>query len=296
MSVSAIVINYNAGEHVIECVRSLRYDGVGDVLVVDNASSDGSIARLRAVFPDVRVHETGGNFGYGGGVNRGLPLVTGEFVFVTNADVVVHAGAVGTLASVLESEPDVGIIGPRIDEVNGSVYPSARAFPRLIDAIGHAFVGLITTDNPFSRRYLMTDVDHGEARDADWVSGACFLARRTALSEVAGFDEGYYMYLEDVDLCRRTWRAGWRVRYEPSAGVTHVQGVSTSQTPYRMLARHHQSLLRHWWRTTPGAGRLMAPAVVVGLVLRLALMAAKLVATRTRSVAGGPLREGPSGR
>jgi N-acetylglucosaminyl-diphospho-decaprenol L-rhamnosyltransferase len=95
------------------------------------------------------------------------------------------------------------------------------------------------------------------------------------IDEVRGFDEAYFMYLEDVDLCWRIGRAGWRVRYEPSARVTHVQGLSTAQTPYRMLAAHHVSLLRFWWRTTPGAGRLLAPAVVAGLGLRLGLMAAK---------------------
>ena len=286
MTVSAIVINYNAGEHLVQCLRSLRDEGVDDVLVVDNASSDGSIARLLATFPDVRVHETGANFGYGGGVNRGLPLVTGEFVFVTNADVVIHAGAVAALESVLAAEPDIGIVGPLIEEVDGSVYPSARAFPRLVVAIGHAFVGLVTTDNPFSRRYLMTDADHGEARDADWISGACFLARHTALSEIAGFDEGYYMYLEDVDLCWRTGRAGWRVRYEPAARVTHVGGVSTSQTPYRMLAAHHKSLFRYWWRTASWPRRLLAPMVLAGLVLRLALMTARRALGRPRVAVG----------
>ena len=287
MTISAIVINYNAGEHLVECLRSLRDGGVNDVLVVDNASSDGSIDRVLATFPDVRVHETGANFGYGGGVNRGLPLVTGEFVFVTNADVVIHAGAVAALGSVLDAEPDIGIVGPLIEEVDGSVYPSARGFPRLVDAIGHAFVGLVTTDNPFSRRYLMTDADHSQARDTDWISGACFLARRTALSEIAGFDESYYMYLEDVDLCWRTGRAGWRVRYEPSARVTHVGGVSTGQTPYRMLAAHHKSLFRYWWRAASGRGRLLAPIVAVGLVLRLALMTARRALGRTRMAAGG---------
>ena len=166
----------------------------------------------------------------------------------------------------------MGIVGPRIDEVDGGLYPSARVFPRLGDAIGHAFIGLFTTRNRFSRSYLGADADYASAHDVDWVSGACFLARRAVLDQIGGFDDGYFMYLEDVDLCWRTGEAGWRVRYEPTARVTHVQGVSTAQRPYRMLAAHHSSLLRFWWRTTPGAGRLLAPAVIAGLGLRLGLM------------------------
>lgn len=283
MAVSAIVVNYNAGDHLLDCVRSLRAIGVDDVTVVDNASTDGSVVQLVAAVSNVRIVHTGANFGYGGGANRGLRHASTEYVLVLNADVEVHAGAVDAMAAVLDADPGVGIVGPRIDEVDGSLYPSARAFPHLRDAVGHAFVGLITTNNRFSRRYLMTDADPGVGRDVDWVSGACFLARRSLLTAIDGFDEAYFMYLEDVDLCWRTARAGCRVRYEPAARVTHVQGVSTAQTPYRMLAAHHASLLRYWWRTTSRPGRLLAPAVAAGLVLRLALMTAKRAMKRSRS-------------
>jgi N-acetylglucosaminyl-diphospho-decaprenol L-rhamnosyltransferase len=272
---SAVVVNFNAGDHLIDCVRSLRRAGVDDVLVVDNASTDGSPQRLRAVDAAVTLIDTGANLGYGGGVNRGLEAAAGDHVLVLNADVVVDPGAVARLVAVLDAEADVGIAGPRVDEVDGTTYPSARTFPRLRDAVGHAFVGLVTTDNRFSRRYLMTEGDAAAARDVDWVSGACFLARRAALTAVDGFDTAYFMYLEDVDLCWRVGQAGWRIRYEPAARVTHVQGVSTAQTPYRMLAAHHRSLLRFWWRTTGWPGRLLAPAVLLGLALRLALMVAR---------------------
>jgi N-acetylglucosaminyl-diphospho-decaprenol L-rhamnosyltransferase len=280
-AVGAIVVNYNAGDHLVDCVRSLREAGVGRVVVVDNASTDGSPARLRAADPDADVLLVGANLGYGGGVNRGLPRGSEDYVLVLNPDVVVAPDAVNALVAALDADPKIGIVGPRIAEVDGELYPSARAFPRLGDAIGHAFVGLATTDNPFSRRYLMTDWDHATARDVDWVSGACFLARRAALTPMGGFDEAYFMYLEDVDLCWRAGRGGWRVRYEPEAHVTHVQGLSTGQAPYRMLAAHHRSLLRYWWRTTPGPGRLLAPVVAAGLALRLGLMAAKRVLAGT---------------
>jgi N-acetylglucosaminyl-diphospho-decaprenol L-rhamnosyltransferase len=275
MTVSAIVVNYNTGDHLLHCVRSLHAAGVSDVTVVDNMSTDRSVETLTSAVDGVRVRHSGVNLGYGGGVNRGLPESTGEYVLVLNADVLVDPVAVDNMAAVLDANADVGIVGPRIEEVDGSLYPSARAFPQLVDAVGHAFVGLVTTDNRFSRRYLMTDWDHAASRDVDWVSGACFLARRSVLTDIQGFDESYFMYLEDVDLCWRAGHAGWKVRYEPAAHVTHVQGVSTAQTPYRMLAAHHRSLMRYWWRTTSGPGRLLAPVVAAGLALRLVLMAAR---------------------
>jgi N-acetylglucosaminyl-diphospho-decaprenol L-rhamnosyltransferase len=253
----------------------LRRASVEKVVVVDNGSSDGSIARLVADDPGVTLVDAGTNLGYGGGVNRGLAASVADHVLVLNADVVVEPGAVKALSITLDDDERIGIVGPRIDEVDGTRNPSVRTFPRLGDAVGHAFVGLVTTDNRFSRRYLMTDDVDERARDVDWVSGACFLARRAALDAIAGFDEAFFMYLEDVDLCWRTSRAGWRVRYEPAARVTHVGGVSTAQTPYRMLAAHHRSLMRFWWRTTGWPGRLLAPLVAAGLALRLGVMAAR---------------------
>jgi N-acetylglucosaminyl-diphospho-decaprenol L-rhamnosyltransferase len=275
MTVGAVVVNFNAGDHLVACVRSLRAAGVADVVVVDNASTDGSPAALALVDPDVRLVMTGANLGYGGGVNRGAAQLRADehdYLLVLNADVVVEPDAPAALAAALDRDSGVGLVGPRIAETDGTLYPSARTFPRLADAVGHAFVGLVTTDNRYSRRYLMTEWDHATARDVDWISGSCFLARRDAFDAVGGFDEVFFMYLEDVDLCRRIGQAGWRVRYEPDAGVVHVGGVSTAQTPYRMLAAHHRSLLRYWWRNASPSGRLLAPVVAAGLAVRLAVM------------------------
>ena len=112
----------------------------------------------------------------------------------------------------------------------------------------------------------------------DWVSGACFVARREALDRLGGFDESYFMYSEDVDLCWRAWRAGWRVAYEPAAAVVHAQGASADQHPYRMIVAHHRSLLRFARRTTTGGRRALLPVVAAGLALRAALACAQRAA------------------
>jgi N-acetylglucosaminyl-diphospho-decaprenol L-rhamnosyltransferase len=175
------------------------------------------------------------------------------------------------LQLVLASRLDVAIAGPRLLTPEGETYPSARTFPSLADSLGHAFLGLFRPHNRFTARYKMQDLDRTQATDVDWVSGACFLVRRDAFESVGGFDESYFMYVEDVDLCWRLRRAGWSVCYEPTASVTHLQGLSTARHPYRMIAAHHRSLLRFAARSSTGARRALLPLVAAGLVARMLL-------------------------
>lgn len=273
--VAAVIVNYNAGAHLVACVASLRAEGLGEVVVVDNGSADGSARALALADPAVRLVSSGRNLGYGAGVNRGLAaLVDSELVLVGNPDIVLHPGSLGAMVAAMDMDPAVGLVGPRIEDPDGSLYPSARTFPALSDSIGHGFVGLAAPANRWSSRYKMTDWDHAVPRDVDWVSGACFLARRSTLDFLGGFDTDYFMYSEDVDLCWRAGRAGWRVRYEPSACITHVKGVSADHHPYRMIVAHHRSLLRFAARTTHGPGRALLPVIAGGLAVRAALACA----------------------
>jgi N-acetylglucosaminyl-diphospho-decaprenol L-rhamnosyltransferase len=280
--VEAVVVNYNARDELLACVESLRADGVTDIIVVDNGSADGSGAALAAADPEATLVETGANLGYGGGANRGLAHGNRELVLVCNADVVVRPGTLAAMTAALDADPHLGLVGPRLLNPDETLYPSARTFPSLVDAIGHGFVGLVAPRNRFSRSYKMLDWDHGGRRSVDWVSGSCFLARRRALEDLGGFDVSYFMYLEDVDLCWRLRRGGWGVAYEPSGCVLHVQGVSTDQHPYRMIVEHHRSLLRFAWRTTSGWQRILLPVVAVGLALRVIAAAAQRAAGRPR--------------
>jgi N-acetylglucosaminyl-diphospho-decaprenol L-rhamnosyltransferase len=171
----------------------------------------------------------------------------------------------------LDSESDLAALGPLIRDSDGERYPSARSVPRLRDAVGHGLVGLVKPDNRFTRRYRELDADPSRPRDVDWVSGAAIWLRRAALDEVSGWDERYFMYVEDVDLCWRLRRAGWRVAYEPAGTVTHVQGASTEKRPYRMLLEHHRSLLRFASKRWRGWRRVLLVPASGYLGLRAAL-------------------------
>jgi N-acetylglucosaminyl-diphospho-decaprenol L-rhamnosyltransferase len=282
-SVGAVVVNHDAGDALVACVGSLRREGIDEVVVVDNASTDGSADRLLIADPGVRLVRAGENLGYGSGVNRGLQESDRGLVLVCNPDVVVHEGALGALVDALLDDDRTAVVGPCILETDGSRYPSARRFPSWLDAAGHALLGIVRPDNPFTGRYRMTDLDTARPSAVDWVSGACFLARRSVLEELGGFDERYFMYLEDTDLCWRVGRAGYRVCYVPQATVSHLRGHSTARRPYRMLVAHHRSALRFAVSTTSGWRRAGLPFVALVLGLRL------VVATVLRAL-GGPRR------
>lgn len=272
----AVVVNFNAGEVLQKCVASLAGEGVEDIIVVDNGSQDRSTAFLSGDRPPARLLSSGRNIGYGAAANVGVSNLTKEFVFVCNPDLVVEPGALRTLLEALDDRPDAAAAGPMLVDERGEVYPSGRRFPGLVDSLGHGFVGLFWPSNPWTRHYRLLGEDQHTARDADWVSGAGFVVRRLAFSSVGGFDESYFMYVEDVDLCWRLHKAGWAVRYEPSARAIHEQGRSTSAHPYRMLLAHHRSILRFARRSTTGAKRLLLPLVALALAARYGLACARV--------------------
>ncbi len=281
---AAVVVNYESGSALSRCIEGLRSEGASELVVVDNGSVDGSVDELKRCFPEVDVLVPGRNLGYGAAANRGVAATTEPSVLVCNPDLEVRPGALAALAGVLADDPRCALVGPLIRNPSGDRYPSARQFPSLIDAAGHALLGLVAPANRFTRSYqkahLGTTARGPEV--VDWVSGACFLVRRSAFEEVGGFDEAYFMYAEDVDLCWRLGRAGWRVVYLPTAEVTHSQGVSTDRHPYRMIFEHHRSLLRFGVRTSEGWRRALLPLVALGIGAR-ACLACLARATRSGS-------------
>jgi N-acetylglucosaminyl-diphospho-decaprenol L-rhamnosyltransferase len=284
--VAAVVVDYQAADVLPGCVESLLDEGVAEVVVVENGAPDPARRALAGAGLTVSLLVTGRNLGYGAGANRGLAAVgaTGpdggaatddgddsspEMVLVCNPDLRLHPGAVAALVTALDDQPAWAVVGPRILTPDGAVYPSVRAFPSMVDAAGHALVALFNPDNRFSSRYRPMDGGGNEMVEADWVSGACFLARRSALEELGGFDESYFMFAEDMDLCWRARQAGWGVGVQPAAVVTHLEGVSRRVHPYRMVLAHHRSALRFANRTTRGWRRLALPAAAAVLGLRL---------------------------
>jgi N-acetylglucosaminyl-diphospho-decaprenol L-rhamnosyltransferase len=273
---AAVVINYEAGAALARCVQSLLADtsagAAPQVVVVDNGSSDGSAA---AIEKEATLLRPGQNLGYARAANLGIAATDAPVVAVCNPDLEVQTGTAAVMLARLEAEHDLAAAGPRMRNPDGTIYPSARAVPRLRDAVGHGLLGLVWPTNPFTRRYRQLDADPRRPRDVDWVSGAAIWLRRDALTAVGGWDERYFMYVEDVDLCWQLRRAGWRIGYEPQGTVTHVQGATTAKHPYQMIAEHHRSLWRFAEKRWRGAQRLALPPAAAFLALRAALAMAE---------------------
>jgi N-acetylglucosaminyl-diphospho-decaprenol L-rhamnosyltransferase len=269
---AAVVVNYNAGDALLACVDSLLADtsagGPPEIVVVDNASDDGSADALGASHPEVTVVRAPKNLGFSRANNLGVAATYAPVVAAVNPDVEVDAGTAGALLDRLEASPDLAAVGPRVRNPDGSQYPSARIVPSGIDAFGHATLGPIWPSNPFTRRYRRLDADWTSPHDVGWLSGSALWFRRTAFDDVGGWDESFFMYLEDVDLCTRFSEAGWRVAYEPGGSVLHLQGLSTDRHPFRMIIEHHRSAARFADKHWHGTKRLLVGPAVAFLALR----------------------------
>ena len=271
--VAVVIVNYESGSDLVRCVEDWRADGATEVVIVDNGSRDGSVDQVRSRYPDVYVVVPGRNLGYGAAANRGVAATATPLIVVSNPDLEVRPGTLVDLARALADHPGWALAGPLIRTTTGERYPSARRFPNLVDAGGHALLGIFVPDNRFTRSYQRNELDRatGDPVEVDWVSGACFVVRRSAFEQVGGFDEAYFMYAEDVDLCWRLGQDGWSAGYVPAAEVTHRQGGSTDHHPYRMIVEHHRSLLRFAGRSTRGWRRVLLPLVAIGIVTRAGL-------------------------
>jgi N-acetylglucosaminyl-diphospho-decaprenol L-rhamnosyltransferase len=275
---AAVVVNYRAGSLLTDCVRSILADssaGEVELVVVDNGSNDGSVEALQKAVPAAHVISAPGNVGYARAANLGIAATRAPIISVFNSDLTMEPGTAKAMLARFDEEPGLGACGPRIRNVDGSDYPSARRSPSVPLAVAHGLLGLWWPTNPFTARYRQLDADPSQPRSVDWVSGAAVWLRRGALDAVGGWDERYFMYVEDLDLCWRLRRAGFDVGYEPAGVVTHVQGASTSRSPYRMLVQHHRSAWRFARRRLTGAGVVLLPFAALYLVARFLLAVAE---------------------
>ncbi len=255
-----VTVTYSPGPHLDRFLASLAHatDRPVTVIMADNGSTDGAPEEAVERYPNVKLLRTGTNLGYGTAVNRAVSeyglASCADFLIVANPDVQWGPRSIDLLIEAAERWPRAGALGPLIHDPDGSVYPSARHLPSIIRGGMHAVVGPVWPSNPWTAVYRQDRTDPSE-RAVGWLSGSCLLLRTDAFSAVAGFDERYFMYMEDVDLGDRLGRVGWHNVYVPSAEVLHAKGHSTGRDPARNLAAHHLSTYtfladRHpkWWQ------------------------------------------------
>lgn len=228
-----------------------------EVIVVDNASHDDTPAQIAAHFPWVRVIASDKNLGFTGGNNRGFAASHGRFIYFLNPDTELTnlqspiSQSLSALYAAITPDPTIGVAGPQLRYADGAPQPSARRFPTPWTGFFEStWLGRAWPSNPWARRLLMADWPADRAGEVDWLVGAALLCRREALNAVATpdgpFDEGFFMYSEELDLCRRIQQAGWRIVYEPAALVIHHEGKSSEQVSTQRHIRFNTSKVRYW--------------------------------------------------
>ena len=241
-SIDVVIVAYRSRELLRRCLESLDGYPAGflRIVVVDNDSRDGTVELVRTEFPEVQVLESGTNVGFARATNAGIRVGHAPFVLALNPDTSVPTNVLERLLEVFNEHPDVGICGCRLVREDGSFdHASRRSFPTVLSSLGH-FTGLGRRRSASARlaAYRAPDVDEGVV---DAVNGAFMLMRRAALDEVGLFDEGYWMYMEDLDLCYRFREAGWSTWYEPSVVASHAKGGSSGpvRSPRLNYAFHY---------------------------------------------------------
>lgn len=242
------IVSYNTKEFLRECLNSIEAASIKssyEVWVVDNASSDGSGEMVCTSFPWVRLVRNSENKGFGGAHNQVLRESESPYILVLNPDIVVSAGSVDAMIGLMANNSEVGALGCKLLNEDGSLQASCRRFPTALTILLRALGGeVLFPQAEIFRRYFMSDWDHDSVAEVDWVTGACLLLRKAALKDAGCFDEGFFMYHEDIDLCRRLWEK-WKVCYYPEVCMTHYHRQrSHGLLAFRQRWIHTMSVLR----------------------------------------------------
>lgn len=261
--VAVVVVTYDALPWIEPCLESVR--GVPTV-VVDNGSSDGTVALVRERFPDVRVVESE-NRGLGAGWNIGIGETESRYVLILNADAWLVGDALSRLVAFADSRPRAAVVGPRLRYPDGRLQRSVRGFPtpwRL--ATEYFFLRKLAPRSSLLNSFYAGGFDHDEVREAEFVMGACMLVRRDAIAEVGLLDEEYFLFSEETDWCYRFRQAGWEVVFFPGAECVHVGGAAHGGRLYRENIRGH--LLFLWKHRGPREAERARRLLLVALRLR----------------------------
>lgn len=285
MTLDVVVVSYRSRDLLKQCLDALRRHpprGGLAVTVVDNDSRDGTVELLRVV-DDVDLVEAGSNLGFGAAANLGAARGTARYLLVLNPDTHVTAGCLDRVLDVVDAHPEVGAAGCRLERPDGSFdHAARRAFPTILGSLGHfLLVGRSDRAPQALTQYRTPDVARGPV---DAVNGAFMFLRRKAFEAAGGFDEGYWMFMEDLDLCYRLAQAGWTTWYEPDAVAVHVKHGSflSGRSPRLERAFHHGMLRFYRKHYAPQRNPLVNLLVYAGIGARLALAVAFALVRRAK--------------
>jgi hypothetical protein len=252
---AVVIVNYNTRDHLSDCLTSVMGNDPGEVVVVDNASSDGSAEMVRSEFPTVQLQVNQRNAGYGTAANQGISRCLSDYVLLLNSDTILPGGALNTLSAYMDQNPQTGVVGPRLEYPDGRHQVSSFPFPTpLYTFLRSTSIGSLIGRIPYLRERYLPSWSHTRARCVPWVLGAAMGIRKKAFDSAGCFDESFFMFSEEVDLCYRLWSCGWEVHFSPVVTIVHIEGASTKGRFAEMeLLRYsstHQFYRHHYsqWR------------------------------------------------
>lgn len=279
---SVIIVNWNTRDLLRRCLASLRAYPPSvpmEIIVVDNASADGSSAMVREEFPEVALLEPGRNTGYAAGNNLGFAQAKGEYLLTLNPDTEVFDGTLDEALRVLDRSPRAGSLGAKLIGVGGEVQRSVRGFPTLVGVLGDITGLARRLPGSVWDQYRQFGLDLEAEAEVDQPMGTFLLFRRQALAQIGDprqpFDEGFPIFFNEVDLLARLAMAGWTCIYAPSVRVLHHGGESTKQVRKSMIWESHRSLVRYWKKHWPALARYTILPILAGLIYGGALVRAR---------------------
>lgn len=250
MDLSVIIVSWNAKAFLIKCLQSVMQETAQyetEIIVVDNASTDGSVELVQERFPTVKLIRNDANLGFAKANNIGIKQSSGKYICLINSDIEVLEDCFSKMIAYMKQNPEVGILGPQILDVNKNIQRSTMGFP----TVWNTFCRALALDTLFPKSrlcsgYLMTFCSHNTISEVDILNGCFWMVRREALKQVGLLDERFFIYAEDKDWCKRFWDAGWKVVYFPHAQAIHYGGASSSQSPIRFYIEMHRANLQYW--------------------------------------------------
>ncbi len=254
MNLSIVVVNYKSRDQIERCLAHVKNSDLkgieSEIFLIDNASGD-NLENILKANPEIKFIKSDKNLGMGGGNNLGIRHSRGEFVLILNPDTYPQPDAIKTLYNYIKGRSEIGIIGPKLLNSDGTLQYSCMHFPKFyMPLLRRTFLGRYARGSV--NHFLMADYDHNSVRDVDWLMGSSLFIRRSALEKIGGgFDEKFFMYFEDTDLCRRMHEAGYKVIYLPAAIVIHDHARQSAKEPWyyalftNKLAREH---LKSWFK------------------------------------------------
>lgn len=251
MDLSLIIVNWNVCDLLRRCLASIELNRGNlslEVIVVDNASSDGSVTLVEQEFPQVRLIASKENLGYTGGNNLGAKEAQGRYLFILNPDTEIVGNALQQMVAYLDEHPEVGGVGPQLLYPDGSIQSSRRRFPQLMTAffLGTPLGWRWFPNNKLAYLYNMADKADHEIQPVDWLVGAALMIRRETWQAVGPLDEEFFMYFEEVDWCYRCHQAGWEIHYLPTAQIIHHEHKSANKVPVAKRIRLYRSRVRYF--------------------------------------------------